>query len=115
MTEPTLDEIVAMARALADDVEVILQRIPSTLDSVDLERRVAVLRAQVAALRGMRPDADGFLPERLTWSMGQSVAVVLRSALRRLIAAGFVTTDDVEHCAGRARELAAALQRYETA
>ncbi len=114
MNRPTLESLVEAAQGLADDLDRIVGAVPQPVVGRDLSRRVAVLEAQVAALRAMQPTADGFLPVRLTWSMGQSVAVVLPAALRRLESVGFVTGTEVDRCLDQSVALAAALQVYET-
>ena len=114
MSAPTLEALVGSAESLADDIDRVVAAISVTAPSRDLAQRLAVLRAQSMALRNMQPDADGFLPQRLTWSLGQSVAVVLPAALRRLTEVGLVGPTDADACVDRARALARDLRAYET-
>lgn len=112
MTKPTLEAVVAVGRALAVDLEEILTRVP-TEPTRSLRRRTLVVEAQVAALRAMDPDAAGFLPERLSWSNGKAVSVVLPLALERLRRVGLVDGSEVARCRLQAVELAEILRRYE--
>lgn len=112
MSRPSLEAIVDLAVTLADDLERIIGRVPPQ-PSKSLQRRALVLEAQVSALRNMDPDASGFLPERLSWSNGKAVSVVLPLALERMCRVDLVERSEVDRCVSQALELAELLRRRE--
>lgn len=112
MSRPSLEAIVDVAGTLADDLDAIVGRVPPQ-PSKSLQRRALVLQAQVSALRNMDPNASGFLPERLSWSNGKAVSVVLPLALERMRRVGLVEPTEVARCVSQALELADLLRRRE--